>query len=491
MNYSNNESHVKGQFTAFSICCLVFGFWFSLLNYKYNHFGYYDWDLALYNQAIWQLSQGSFYSHLWGMNFLANHAEYITFLLVPIYKIFSHPMTLVCFKVLSSVFGGYILYLIARKSFSFLTSIIFMLLYFLYPPNVFGLLYEFHFESLSLILIFLLLYFFQNEQFKSFIVVAILTALIKENMPPIIVMFGIYGLLIRSKYEEKIKWGVAPIVIGLTVFITAIFFITPYLRKDFPTNNQYLGLYSQLGTSPIEIAKTFIFNPIKILSMMFDSRNIFYLKELFAPLMFLPLLSPLIVLLSLPLFLQHLLSGAAQEHTIYFHYATTFSPFLFVAMIETLRTFQLRMKKHIITFVVCLLVAVGIINLSHYKNALIVRLRCYSDYESAQLWRLINQIPSDKGVMATLSFLAPLSNRPVVESFLDVPQDRHGLAPKKFELSDDITYALISYDDEWVRGQIQSDPENSLNRIRKFFDVGWKEKDRFKNTVLLERMNPK
>ena len=85
---TENQSHQKSlqhqprdlwDMLAGAICILTFFFWLGLLAWKYYSFGYYDWDLAMYAQVMGNLKHGSLYSSLMGMNFLGNHAEYISF----------------------------------------------------------------------------------------------------------------------------------------------------------------------------------------------------------------------------------------------------------------------------------------------------------------------------------------------------------------------------------------------------------------------------
>lgn len=45
---------------VFLTCCVIVC-WFGILFYKYQHFGYYDWDLAYFAQAMSNLTHGSLY----------------------------------------------------------------------------------------------------------------------------------------------------------------------------------------------------------------------------------------------------------------------------------------------------------------------------------------------------------------------------------------------------------------------------------------------
>src|SRR3989338_8628133 len=151
---------------ALILCFFMFFLWSIILSFKYYNFGYYDWDLALYAQAMWNLSHGTPTSSLFGTNFWANHANYIAVALVPFYKIFPHPLTLITLKISSFALGGFLFYRIAKVPVGGLIANILLVIYFIFPANIFMLLHEFDFESLSIAIIFMAFYFQTKENFK-------------------------------------------------------------------------------------------------------------------------------------------------------------------------------------------------------------------------------------------------------------------------------------------------------------------------------------
>lgn len=153
----------KTDLIASFICIGMFFYWLNLLLKKFLNFGYYDWDLAMYAQATWALSQGSFYSSIFGTNFFTNHAEYIAFFIAPIYKLFPSAFTLIVLKILSFVIGSFVFYLITKKLLGWRLGILFMLLYQSHPANAFMMIYEFHYETWPLSLFFHVLFLYQSK----------------------------------------------------------------------------------------------------------------------------------------------------------------------------------------------------------------------------------------------------------------------------------------------------------------------------------------
>ena len=474
---------------ALAICTLVFLFWTGLLTWKYYSFGYYDWDLAMYAQVMWNLKHGSLYSSLMGMNFLGNHAEYIAFGLLPVYLVFSHPLTLVCLKIFSHAAGAFVLYLWARKNISPSGAVVLMILFLSFPANIYALLYEFHFESLNVGLLFLMFYFFQTQKLFPFCLTLIVTSLIKENMPPVIVAFGIYALF--SKRKNKFLWSLVPMMWGMFIFGATVMWIIPWVRTGdgLHSANQYVGLYSQLGSTPLEIIKTFLFHPEKIIRIILQPHNLHYLTELFRPLLFLPFLSPHVLFLALPVFLQHLLSSAPTNQTIFYHYAATLTPFIFLAAIQSLKFIYIRLKPFFYySFLLLLILACGL-NLRLHRENITQRIAYLKNPLAIIQWQMVQEIPHDRGVIATLSFLAELSQRENVYSFLNILKNTAGLSGQAFQLPHQVSYALIDFEDGWVKNEIFY-PQNSkeaLQRMQAFVQDQWSIVDAADDTILFQK----
>ena len=239
---------------------------------------------------MWALTHGSLEPSLFGINFLANHSNFIAFVIAPIYFISQHPFTLIVLKVLSRVLSGYMIYKIAKEKTDFKTALLFMGLYFLYPANIFSMIFEFDFESLAPALVALTFYFHLKKKYAAFCLSLFLTLLCKENMAAYAVTFGLYSLF--SKDYDKIKWGMFPILTGIIYFYVVLFIITPHLRNSLSqTKNIYLGSFSWIGNSPNEVIKSIMNNPMRILQVIICPLNLNYLKELFLPIVLLPIIS--------------------------------------------------------------------------------------------------------------------------------------------------------------------------------------------------------
>ncbi|MCB9772395.1 MAG: DUF2079 domain-containing protein [Candidatus Omnitrophica bacterium] len=490
-SFSKFVSFDRYDFLAFTFCIGLFVFWAQLLVEKFLHFGYYDWDLAIYANAMWALSHGSFNGSLWGTNFLTNHAEYIALLLTPLYKVIPSPFTLVTLKLLSMVAGGFILYLIAKDKLGWIFAIILMIFYLTFPANSFMLIYEFHFESLAIIFIFLV-YYYQHTRphYGKFIFYCILASLCKENIPVVIFMFGVMSFFPKKRPFRKYAW--TAMVIGASIFILSIFIITPLLRSQegmSTLNNPYVGLY--WTNSNQLFIQNIIDNIHRLSSLILSSWNREYIQNLFFPFAFIPIFGLKTLLIGSPLFLQATLSNTYNMHTIYFHYAATLTPFLFLATIEGLSWTRNKPKWISFLFAIALLISM---TMSFKSNLPILKNRIEHWFDSKDPIRqnMLSQIPPSASVVTTFEFLDQLANRDNIYAFRNVWQNSNQfLTHSGFKLPD-VSYALIDWDCPWLLGDLfNSKKENSqqyLQRIHDFyFSRSWETISAVEEITLLSK----
>jgi len=175
----------------FIVCAVSFFIWYILLFYKYYHFGYSDWDLAFFTQACWQLLHGSQFTSIAGINYFGDHSYFITLLTLPFFALVPHPLTLVLLKLIAYLTAAYLFYKIAYEALGGASALALMVLYIIFPANIFSLLYEFNPESFAPPILFWMLIAFQKRQWRSFLIASLLLMLIKENMALLVCAFGL------------------------------------------------------------------------------------------------------------------------------------------------------------------------------------------------------------------------------------------------------------------------------------------------------------
>jgi len=483
----------KDNRIAIIICLVFFVIWFCLLEYKYFNLGYYDWDLAFFSQACWQLLHASQFTSITGINYFGDHSYFITLLTLPFFALFPHPLTLILLKLSAFIIAAYLFYRIAYESLGQSAALALMVLYILFPANIFSMLYEFNPECFAPPALFWMFMAFQKKQWRSFFIASILLMLIKENMPLLVCAFGLWGLFHKG-CPPKIAWG--SFFLGAAVFYVLVIDVVPYFRHL--SHHAFVVRYAYLGHSVGSIIFNLFTQPQRVGKVVFLGFHDGYIQSLFGPLLVPALFSWQILLLMSPVLLQHLLSNGMSEHSIYYHYGATMAPFIFLATMRTLCFCSQRANRKVSNSLLLLLIAASAINLYGYKDAFVLRLNYHHDRLSAARWALVDAVPPQQGVITTFDFLAPLSLREHVYTFHKVYDDsyQNPEAIKSSELNtggpfvlpDQVRYALIDFKDAWIIVDLQKDRRVTSERIQAFLrKSNWTEMMSYGSIVLLKR----
>ncbi len=304
--------------------------WFRWATFRHTTF-----DLAFYAQALWLAGKGIWQVSLLDVPLMGNHQEPITFLLVPFYKVWSHPMLLVVIQTLLLATMPFTGWRIARHmEFGARASMWLGLATLLAPATGFVALHEFHPEAFAAPLLLLLLEARLKARPGLFWLWFLLTLACKENMALLLAwMCAVNYFLDRLRGREwRIGWDVIPGVVALGWLLVCASVIGPKLNVG---RVDYLELYSHLGTSGGAIVAAFFTEPsraVRALWKGFTGGNL--ILGLIAPFLLLPLLRPRWLLVAAPLFAQHLLSWRSSEWSINFHYAAPLVPLFWFAAVE-------------------------------------------------------------------------------------------------------------------------------------------------------------
>lgn len=447
----------------FTVAYIVFVCFICLL--RYRTFDYADFDLAVHAQTVYNILYGSIQSSILGIPFLGNHLNLILFLIVPIYAIFSTPLTLLFIQALFVGLGVVPLYLLAKEVLDRRFAFWFCILYLLFPALTFIIQYEFHPVSLTIFFILFMFYYFEKSQFMPFVLFMFLSLLCKENISVGIFFFGLYVLLFRRR---KWKWSIVPLVISLIWLIVGV----KILRIFNPGTIDFHYIYRQFGSNMPEVVSNILRHPGVASRYIFAQEDRRFLFQLFFPLGCLSLLSPKILFIGLPFFLQQLLSMRLEDHSIEYHYAAKLIPFLFISAIYGLRNL---LKSKLIgahkIVLIGFLVACSVISNVYFGLLPKIGENLFSRYVIKDITyikqKFINRVPRDSSVVATFEFLPQLSQRKELYSFHHFYIGKYTLSQKKYELPKRLDYALIDFNDYLTFAGFYS-PEQ-YNRLQEFF----------------------
>jgi uncharacterized membrane protein len=293
----------RNDYFAFSLFILYTIFFTILTIRMYDTYYFFDFDLAVNNQVLWTTIHGHpFYTSIFGYNLFGDHVSPIFFFILPIYAIVPDARLLLFIQSLLIGAGVFPLYILAKKELGSDYGILFSFIYVLFPALAFTNLFEFHPIALSTSLLLFTFLFLHERRFSAFIIFLTISLFTREDMALVVIMFGVYALMRKMGS----KWVIFPIALGVIWALITVGFIMPTLA---PIGFLHYERYTHLGSNSKEIVLTIVQRPLYVLSYMFSPEKVRYLIELFSSLAFLPLFSPLELMMTIPVFGLNLLSS--------------------------------------------------------------------------------------------------------------------------------------------------------------------------------------
>jgi uncharacterized membrane protein len=360
--------------------------------FRYNNFDFGKFDQGNMTQMVWNTLQGRvlYLTDYFGSNvprWSMSHVDPILLLFVPVFAVFPHPMTLAYAQLALMVLSAFLVYEITRMELkSKLAACLFGMAYLLYPSMGFinGTM-GFHGVTAAVPFFLAAFYLFERmykeNNFSTkrtiiFWILLVITMSGKEQIPLYIIMWGIFILLFRTnagegaslKFRLDTLWfskffklkparlGAEMIVSGIIWFVVAFFIIIPKYasvrtesyRKfvesinvtfvstnDVTLSNYFLSRYGDFGTSYKEVVINMLLNPRKAIRAFLSGDKIDNLNRTFAPVSYLPIANPFMLMISAPEFAINYMttsSGVGTEE-IENHRISMIIPVLFISSI--------------------------------------------------------------------------------------------------------------------------------------------------------------
>ncbi len=322
--------HVRDHrwFYAVSASAVLVYIVFSYLSYR--KFMYPMLDLGLFNRHMWGMVRGDFgpnpLKFPTQLNLLGDHSHFILFLYAPIYFLWQNAFSLVLIQIVALGLSGYPIYKIALQRFKNKPAAAAWLVpYYLFFGFWSGQAYAFHEVFLALPLIAWALYFLLEDKFKPMLVCLLLLLLVKENMPLLVMMFGLYVIVMRRQYKKG----------GLLIGLGAAYFVavTQYWLPWFG-NAPYVYSDNVFGKSSADVARAAVLTPKEFARQIFlpleKTKSIVFMLLSFGGL---PLIGIEVLILISPLWLGRFLSTQPWRWSVIQHYSVDQAPILIVAAI--------------------------------------------------------------------------------------------------------------------------------------------------------------
>lgn len=293
------------------------------------------WDLGIFDQAIYLISQGKVpISSFLKFHILADHAAFILYPLALIYKI--HPSVYWLFAVQSAALSlgalpAYFLSIQAglRESQAIAVATAYLLYPVLYNANLF----DFHPDSIAVPALLTMIFAARERKIWKFCISVLLVLACKEVFSLTILAMGVCLLLC----EKRRLYGVIAIISGVVWFVITTKLIIPFFGAEIASVERHLGRYNYLGSSFNEAFQTLFSNPVMILKHIFTSDNFFYLFLLLIPVFWGFSYKSIIYLVgAIPCLVMNILSNDQSQKDLIHQYSLPVLPFLILAVIASL-----------------------------------------------------------------------------------------------------------------------------------------------------------
>ncbi|MFH1182163.1 MAG: DUF2079 domain-containing protein [Candidatus Woesearchaeota archaeon] len=393
---------------------------------KHHAFNTRGFDLGIFDQTLWGLAHGKvIFSTVVGDYLFAHHSFFLFFPLSLLYKVAPKVELLLALQCLVMAAGVLPLFKLAKSKLGGKAALVVAVAYLIYPAMNYITLEDFHIESFAVTTILFGLYFLERKKEMLFFLMAVLTALIKEDAAIAGVALGLYALVIKRRW----KIGMAAAVISSAIFLFATELFIPYFSE---AGTFSVSGFGALGSTPLEVVKNALLNPIGTLSAIASPERLAYLAMMLLPTGGLSLLAPELLVWALPAFSINMLSEAPQLHSIFFHYNANIIPFIFLALIAGLSRARKMLEAHQLKWgitalqanaaIMALVLSASVFSAYYYGPLPGARNFSYSSYDfnsgDAKAARELSaMIPSNASVSASNTAVPHLSQRELIYVF--------------------------------------------------------------------------
>ena len=360
------------------------------------------------------------------LSHFAIHFSPIFYLILPIYIIFPHPVTLIIVQLLIVLSGVIPVYLICKnKKYSGFITVGIAAVFLLYPTMRSGLFYDFHENKFLTPLLLWLLYFTENEKLSlkkkntGIVIFTVLSLMVKEDAAIYVACIGLFLAVYKKEKNNKLT--------GLFIMIGAViyFLIVYYLLNKYGAGSSInsIGRYENflvsnndgLGDMLINILK----DPAYAIKQLITKDKLEFVLWTMLPVLFVPLLSKkaAVYILLIPYLVMNLLTNYVYQYDIGFQYtygSCTLLIYMVILWFEGADTIKKRICVVLMVISALLTSANSIASKNSYFDNVKEQL-AYCD----EIFELLDTIPGDKSVSASTWFVPALSGRREIYEYRD------------------------------------------------------------------------
>lgn len=444
----------------------------------HRHFGTYGFDVGIYDQGTWLLSQlKAPFVTIRGLNLFGGHASYILVLVAPLYRLWPDPRLLLLLQAIALAVPAWIVYRLgARHLGNPAAGLAVAVAYLAYPAMQWALTWQFHPETLAAAFLALATLAADRRRTRLMAVWLGLALLCREDVGLVVAGFG--GLLMLTGQRAT---GRRVLVAGLVWWVLATFLFIPWANGR--QTNLFELNYGVTGIGPIALLRALPSMAGRALATALSNQGLGYLLLTLVPLLGLPLLAPKALLPVAPALFLNLAAIPPEQHQIRYQYLATAAPFLGIATIAGLQVVASRRRALLAPLLVALVVVAVVMDQrfgpAPWSHDKVVATASPADQARRQA---LAMIPPDAPVSAQFNLVAHLSHRTKVFEFPNPFRTANwGLNGDIHPASDqqELRYVVVD------RSLLDQDQRTLLRDLQASPD--WATKLDSSNVVLLER----
>jgi uncharacterized membrane protein len=292
------------------------------------------WDLGIFDQAIFLISQGQVpISSFLGFHIMGDHAAWIFYPLALLYKIYPDVHWLFAVQAIALVIGALPTWSLALQAGLSPSQARLMAGVYLLYPLVFNVnLFDFHPDVLALPALLWAVLCARTRNLLGFIASIGIVLGCKAVLSLTVAALGIWLL----GFERKRLYGAIAVVAGIAWFAIATQWILPSFGPGAGAIARQAGKYAYLGSSMPEILSNLFLRPDLILGKVFSGATVEYLILLALPVAW--ALSPAgltSLIPAIPALALNILSEVPSQRNLVQQYSIPVLPFLILAVIAT------------------------------------------------------------------------------------------------------------------------------------------------------------
>lgn len=340
---------------AMGITLAVFVVTFTAATWTaHRRFGTYGFDVGIYDQGTWLLSQGRApFVTVRGLDLLGQDAAYIMVLVAPLYRLWADPRLLLLLQVLFLALPAVVLYRLGGRHLGHpAAGLAVAVAYLAYPGVQWAISWQFHPEAIAAGLLALAVAAADRRRHGWMALWLALAALCGAEVGLVVAGFG---LLLVVGGRRAVGWRSAGA--GLAWFLVATYILAPLhagrVTRLFETD------YGITGTGPQALLLALPALAGRALHTGLANDGLFYLLLVFLPLLGLPLLAPRWLLPAAPALLLNLAAVQPEHHQLRFHYLATAAPLLAAGAVAGLTAVRSARREWLAPLLVLLVVVAG------------------------------------------------------------------------------------------------------------------------------------